>query len=329
MNILLIKRHDENQHLILPDVASELRRFGVRAADVWDLAPRLRHRIWSLGQKTAVISFLPIKQFRPDWAVIWQQAASDKVKEYDVLQAAGISIPKQVALYESVVPDLSGFGEYVVVKPARGARGAAIRVMRRNKARWRPISIDSFSTSGVNETLIAQEYIHTGPWPISYRVATVFGEPIYALRITANTTRPPIDYSSDRPNVFAGKTIVASSKGCTMDANVDQDILEFAKKVHTAFPNVPLLGTDIVRSKETGKLYALEVNSGGWTFHLANERYEQVKKNFGIDLKLQFGGAKAVARGIYRRLFWQKGAEFKNSKIKASVNETTLEGVSV
>lgn len=329
MNILLVKRHDENQHLTLPHVALELRRLGVRAADVWDLAPRLRHRIWSLGQSTAVISFLPIKQFRPDWAIIWQQGVSDKVKEHDLLQAAGISVPKQVALYKGVEPDLSGFGEYVVVKPARGACGAVIRVMRRNKARWRPVSIDHFSTSDINEALIAQEYIHTGPWPISYRVATVFGEPIYALRITASTTRPPIDYSSDRPNVFAGKTIVASSKGCVMDTNVDADILTFAQKVHTAFPNVPLLGTDIVRCKETGELYTLEVNSGGWTFHFANERYEQVKREFAIDLRMQFGGAKAVARGIYRRLFWQKGAEFKDSKIKAFVNETTLEGASV
>lgn len=329
MNVLLIKRHDENQHLILPEVASELRRLGVRAADVWDLAPRLRHRIWSLGQTTAVISFLPIKQFKPDWAVIWQQAASDKVKEHDVLQSAGIPVPKQVALYEGIEPDLSGFGEYVVVKPARGACGAVIRVMRRNKARWRPVSVDNFTTSNFNEALVAQEYIHTGPWPVSYRVATVFGEPIYALRITASNARPPIDYSSENSNAFAGKTIVASSKGCVMDTSVDADILKFAQKVHLAFPNVPLLGTDIVQSHKTGKLYALEVNSGGWTFHFANERYEQVKKNFGIDLKLQFGGTKAVARGIYRRLFWQKGAEFKDSKIKASVNETTLEGVSV
>ncbi len=329
MNILLVIRHDENQHLVLPEVARELRQLGIRSRVVWDRPATLKHRIWTLGQPTAVVSVLPIRQFMPSWATIWQQAESNKVKEHDLLQAAGISVPKQIALYQGIEPDLSEFGEYVVVKPSRGACGAAIRMMRRNKARWRPITIENFSINEINETLIAQEYIHTGPWPISYRVATVFGEPIYALRITASKKRPPIHYDFENPNVFAGKTIVASSKGCTMDTNVDSEVLEFAKKVHSAFPDLPLLGTDVVRSHDTGKLFALEVNSGGWTFHLANERYDQVKKEFGIDLRTQFGGAKAVARGIYNRLFWQKEAEFKNSKIKTFVNKTTLEGASV
>ena len=89
-----------------------------------------------------------------------------------------------------------------------------------------------------------------------------------------------------------------------MDSNVPDDVIEFAKIVHRAFPTLPLLGTDILREESSGKLYALEVNSNGWTFHIANEKRKQVQKDFGVDLYSQFGGAKAIARGIYQRLFW-------------------------
>ena len=97
-------------------------------------------------------------------------------------------------------------------------------------------------------------------------------------------------------------TIVASSKGCTMDEEVPQEVVELARRAHTAFPTVPVLGSDIVRDCRTGQLYVLEVNAVGSAFHLDSIRARQFKEQFGIDLSLQFGGVKAVARGIHRHL---------------------------
>ena len=305
MNVLLVLHTDENQHLVLPDVAKELRHLGVRSRVVWDVEPDLKHRLWTLGQPTAVVSFTLLRKFIPAWAMIWQQARLTKIGEYEVLSRAGIPTPKTKPLYRDSEPDLSDFDEYVVVKPARGGCGAFARIMRRGRARWRPLEVNRVN-SGVNEALIAQEYIHTGPWPTSYRVATVFGEAIYALRITADRKRKPMEYAkgSVGAHMFAGHSIVASSKGCTMDAQVPDDVIEFAKAVHLAFPTIPLLGTDIVREESTGKLYVLEVNASGWTFHLANKIREEVERDFGVDLYSQFGGPKAVARGILNRLSW-------------------------
>ena len=327
MNILLVLHDDENQHLILPEVVKEFSKLGIRSRTVWDIEPKLKHRLWTLGRPTKVVSLVLLRRFMPDWAEIWQQIKYDKIQESSMFEQAGIPTPKFKPLYMDAEPDLSEFGEYVVVKPARGGCGAFVRVMRRNKVYWRPVAVNRVK-SGINNALIVQEYIHTGPWPVSYRVGTIFGEPIYALHIKADRMREPFnDNVGLSPKFFEGKTVVASSKGCTMDGDVPEDVMEFARRIHWIFPTIPLLGIDIVREHHTGKLYALEVNSGGWTFHLANEKKERIQNEFGLDLLKQFGGAKAIARGIYNRLFWKnEEQEISTPGFEIEKAETELQG---
>ena len=303
----MVRHTGQNQHLLLPEVMKELHRRGVRSQPVWDVESRPKHRLWTLGLPTAIVSLLPIRRFLPGWATIWQQVGYDKIREYAVLEHAGVPVPNWRPLYQNQVPDLSGFGEYVVVKPARGAYGAFVRVMRRDRVRWQPWKIERLGAA--DGPMVVQEYVHTGPWPTCYRVSTIFGEPIYALRTVADRTRKPIKHDGGYPRVFEGRTIVAGSKRCTMDTQVPEDVIEFARRTHAAFLTVPLLGVDIVREQGTGKLYVLEVNSNGGTFHLTSDTGRQVEREFGLDLCAQFGGAKAVARGIHRRLAQAQGNE--------------------
>ncbi len=311
MNLLLVNHGEENQHVILPDVVNELAKLGgpYRCRLVGDVPPRAKHRIWTLGLPTVVISMRAVTavelRFVPSWATVWRQAAYDKVQECEFLQRAGIPVPKWAAIDEASRPDLTGFGEFVVVKPAHGSRGALVRVMRRDRVRWRPLEVEwhAFTdTRGTSSRLLVQEYVHTGAWPISYRVGTIFGEPIYAWRMVASQTRPPFPEGKPDSAFFDGRTIVATSKGCRVDDLVPQDVLQLARMAHGAFPDVPLLGTDIIRDDTTGKLYVLEVNSSGGTFHLTSVVRERILKETGIDLLSQFGGAPAVARGIHQRL---------------------------
>ena len=190
----------------------------------------------------------------------------------------------------------------MVVKPALGGRGAFVMVMRRNKVSYRPLRTEAMNNA-LSPALIAQEYIHTGAWPTSYRVGSVFGEPIYAFRSIASSAREPFVGFSFDANFFSRKSIVATAKGCMRDGEVLDDVIKLASQAHQAFPNVPLLGIDIVRDFRTHKLYVLEVNACGRTYQLAEEFVKQNLDNFGLDLRKQFGGIKAVARGIYNRLF--------------------------
>ena len=326
VNVLLVTHRDENQHLILPQVLREVETLGgghrlrlvrdsgkrLRRFLIWQLYHTL-HRLWTLGQPTVVISMrralaVPYRKFAPRWATIWQQLPMDKIQEFTVLDEAGIPIPRWAAVRRDYQPDLSAFGEFVVVKPADGAKGAFVRVMRRSRVSWRPFQVKwrplyagTDLSETVSEALVVQDYIHTGPWPICYRVGTVFGEPIYAWRVTADRSRKAFDPSLEGSRFFDGRTIVAPSTGSTLDTEVPNDILDFARRAHTAFPNVPCLGVDIVREESTGKLYALEVHVSGGTFHLTSPMRDRLSDT-EIDLDAQFGGAAAVARGIHGRV---------------------------
>lgn len=312
MNLLLVTHGEEQQHQLLPDVVHAVRKLApdVRCRLVHDCAPRLKHRLWTLRRRTAVVSMRPVwswptPRFTPDWAVLWQQAPLDKVQEYAQLERAAIPVPRWTALGRHAAPSLSAFSPFVVVKPASGALGALVRIKRRDRVRWEPsvVRVNPLSRGeAISETLIVQEYIHTGPWPTSYRVGTVFGEPIYALRVLADRNRKPFEERPRDARAFSNRTIVASSRGSTFDGTVPEDVIQFARQVHAAFPAVPLLGTDIVRDCDTGQLYVLEVNAAGWTFHLTSVAHERFLRESGIDLRTQFGGATAVARGLVGRL---------------------------
>ena len=300
MNVLLVTREDENQWEIFPQVAEELRRIGVRCRLVHEVTPQLKHWAWTLGLPTTIVSFLPLRRFIPSWGTVWQQEWLGKIEECRRLETAGVPVPKWRPVYPEQEPDLSGFSDFVVVKPNRGAYGAYVRVMRRGKVRFRPLSVRGKEPS---EALIAQEYIHTDPWPISYRVGTVFGEPIYAWRVQASRDREPFDNSKQGSEFFEGRSIIASSKeSSTFDLEVPEDVLALARRSHRAFPTIPLLGADIIREASTGKLYVLEVNANGWTFNLTSETGRSIQQESGFDLFTQFGGGKTIARGLHRRL---------------------------
>ncbi len=320
MNILIVKHYPENQHEILPQVIEELKKLdgGHRYQLVYDLKPRLKHFLWALGQPTCVVSVYRLRAFKPQWATIWTQKMITKSQEYEILDRAGISVPRWAKLTADHQPDLSDFSDYVVVKPDWGCCGAMIRIRSKNTVRWERLPDLEKAGSRLNETLIVQDYIHTGPWPVSYRVGTIFGEPIYAWRTIGDKSRPPFEERKRNARFFNGRSIVSNTKRSSFDSEVPEDVIHFARKVHSAFPSIPLLGMDIIRSADTGKLYALDMNTTGNTFHLTSDTGKSIAREFNLDLGAQFGGAKAIARGIYQRLFQQKEAEFKDSLEGAS-----------
>ncbi len=81
---------------------------------------RLSPRLWTLGFPTTVISMRPLWHFVPTWATVWQQVAYDKIQECELLERAGVLVPAWRPLYKDREADLSGLGEYVVVKDRSG-----------------------------------------------------------------------------------------------------------------------------------------------------------------------------------------------------------------
>ncbi len=52
----------------------------------------------------------------------------------------------------------------------------------------------------------------------------------------------------------------------------------------------------MVRSASDGRLYLLEVNSLGYTWHFSSPTGRRLQESFGIDLEAQFDGRQKAAR---------------------------------
>ena len=243
---------------------------------------------------TLAISFRDPRYFRPSLKAFYHGQGLRKSEELTALERAGIPVPRWTLLRRGERPELEGFGPYLVSKPDRGAIGAKVRIRKTSRVRWSPPDTDRVAKLGdpVDDNLL-QEFIYTGAWPVSYRVTTLFGRVLFALRCEAENGRRPVndrwDFKGD------GVSIVASAMGSRYELSDDPEVIRLGERAHAAFPEIPLLGVDIVRDCETGRLYVLEVNSDGWSWHFSSTRGLSVQKMWSIDLEGQFDGIRKAA----------------------------------
>jgi amino acid adenylation domain-containing protein len=209
-----------------------------------------------------------------------------KSEEYIALERAGIPVPKWTLLTEDSVPDLSEFDDFIVKKPDHGGRGAEVKIIRKHRIRWKPVMTRS---AGDCSSFILQRFIYTGPRPVCYRVNTLFGKVLYSKKYEVPDDRPAWTGPEDKE--FSGRSIVASSPDSRVAANYDEEIIRFGERAHSAFPDIPLLGFDIVREIPSGKLFVLEANAIGyvWSFYTGQEA------SYGFSSERQFDGIRKAA----------------------------------
>jgi hypothetical protein len=248
---------------------------------------------------TMVFSPALVRGFQPRRGRVFQGLPLTKSQEYLALDRLGVAVPLWTQVTPTAMGDLGPFGSYVVFKPDAGMKGAAVRIMRKDRVRWRPVVADiSQAFDPTNQTWIVQDFVYTGPWPVSYRVTTLFGETLFAVRIEADRARRPLEHRRD----FAGKheragvSIVSAGRGCVMSMSDDPEVLALACRAHAAFPGVPLLGVDVLRDADTGRLYVCEVNAIGLVWHFASEPGRRAQREFGLDFDAQFDGRRKAAR---------------------------------
>jgi amino acid adenylation domain-containing protein len=214
-----------------------------------------------------------------------------KSEEYRILERAGVPVPKWVVLEDGLPPDLSGFGAYVVRKPDYGAKGAEVRIVRRERVRWKPIVT---SAAGPSPRLLVQEFVYTGAWPVSYRVNTLFGRMLYSIVITANKARQALTGPEDfdaRGDARKSVSIVSNARDSSAVFCTDQDVIALGERAARAFPDVPLLGVDILKNALTGRLAVTEVNSLGHNWNFGPEFLAAIR----VDVERQFDGVRRAA----------------------------------
>src|SRR5262249_7364655 len=66
-----------------------------------------------------------------------------------------------------------------------------------------------------------------------------------------------------------------------IEFSVPEEVLEFATLVNRAFTEIPLQACDILREKETGILYIVEINAGGNTWDFSSRRVAEARTRLG------------------------------------------------
>ncbi len=300
VDVLLVGRrrlgHLDDFHAI----AAEIRRI---APDVRPhvLHDRLYNRLRSELIRRPALTVAPVapRYIRPACGDVCHGQVMSKSQECRRLAAAGLPVPRWVRLTKDSAVDLESFGPYVVVKPDFGARGAEVKIQRRGKVRWKPPQTQRAISQG-DDALIVQEFIYTGPWAASYRVGIFFGQPLFSWKVEASHDRRPLA----GPTSFRGGTggggisIVATSLDAAYTLVAEPDVLQLARRAHAAFPTIPLLGVDIVRQQPSRKLYVLEVNACGYTWHLSSPMGRSMQQAHQLDLHGQFDALKRAAEAV-------------------------------
>jgi acyl carrier protein len=213
-----------------------------------------------------------------------------KSEEYTALEKAGIPVPRWAMVTEGVTPDLSAFDEYVVRKPDYGGMSAEVLIVKKDRVKWKPITTRA---AGTSYSMIVQQFIYTGERPVGYRVNTLFGRVLYSMKHSANEDRPALTSTAELSTAVTQKgfSISASAQGGHSELSFDEDVIRLAERAHAAFPDIPLLGFDIIREVPSGKLYVLEANAIGyvWSFH------SRQAANYGFSFEEQFDGARKAA----------------------------------
>jgi hypothetical protein len=177
---------------------------------------------------------------------------------------------------------------------ARAARTCASSAARKRAGQRRTRLSEDFG--GPFNPRLAQEFVYTGPWPHSYRVATLFAQTLWSLRIEASHARAPLCSRSD----FHGQSIVSSGQGCSLAPWNDSAVIALAERASAALPHVPLLGVDILRDADTGELFVIELNSLGYSWPFSSAAGRRAQAEFGFDLSAQFDGRRKAARLLAR-----------------------------
>lgn len=221
----------------------------------------------------------------------------DKLVQQDVFRRNGIPTPAALPFHPGMKLDPILFGEFVVLKPLdlkRTSQGIGIKLFRRR-------TLEAISAQRLGQLMlpgdyIVQRYVDTGAQLKWFRVCSFLGSPLYSFYAISKTVRPPLS-SSDEVLFDA---VIASNFNTDqhMQMYAPPAVIEMAKKVHAALPDIPLLGMDIIIEERTERLFVLECNAGGNTWHFSSEVARDWREAHGKQI-LEPGHLDANQRGRF------------------------------
>lgn len=222
------------------------------------------------------LTFCPsrLSNFRPQRGAVFCGQFLPKSEQLRRLAKAGIRVPSWSVLKPGRVYGEAEWGRFVIVKPdAFGAAtaGRGVELVRTASLAFLPRMFHAPDHPGAKGAMLVQKFIDSGERTEDYRVLTLFGRPLYALKRIALTPREDLDRTGrDRTRTGVATNVEAGPR--ELQYCYDPKVLAFAARTYAAIPEVPLQAVDITREQATGRLYCLEINPGGNTWNVTDAR---------------------------------------------------------
>lgn len=283
-NLILVHQETKQDRADYEEIA---RRVDARVFIVDTKDAALRDPGFDPGAPTLTVSPMPIKRFAPPRGPVCQGFEHPKSEQYARLSQLGLPVPRWIHIHESTTLRAQDWGPYVVVKPDLGRKGAEIFIKRTGRVRYRAPGF------------LAQQFVYTGRWPVNYRVVTLFGRALMSWRCEADHRFVPLESRWDF-KARGGITVVSNKKDSRYTLAAEADVIALAERAHAAFPDQPLLGTDIVRDADSGELFVLECNPRGDAWLISSAMGRMIEQANGLDFGAQFG-ALAIAAEVLAR----------------------------
>lgn len=294
-----MRRPTKNLILLNQPGAQDRRDFEEIAARIAEAAPEIRVRVVRVTGGTDEIpetfwrdpsfsvSMLLPRHFRPERGPFYHGFPVPKLVQARKFAEAGIAVPATLRYRPGAELDPSSWGEHVILKtavPLATSQGDAVFLLPTRRV---PALAPKLFPAGHRgrEVLIVQRFIDTGDCPESYRVLTLFGEPLLAMVYRSKNARPPLDAPEDELIGGPFASNVDPHFSCMLMEGND-DVLDFARRAAAAMPRIPLQGLDIIRDRHSGKLYVLEANPGGNTWHFSSKLAEEGRKEISREERI-------------------------------------------
>lgn len=299
-NLILVHQPDRQDPRDFFEIAALVEEMApdIAAFVVYNSALNTLTRKKAATLPTLIVSPGELDIFRPARGKIYAGKFIPKSEQMKRFSEANLPVP--ATMKWDGKSSLDSLGELILLKPdvETASLGKGISLLWRNELE-RNQGVAS-SISGREVTL--QTYIHTGAYPVSYRVHTLFGEPLLAYKKTSTVRGPdPAAAGIDLTGVVFQPR---RPTGQTMEICREADVLALARRAYAAMPDIPLHGCDIVREAKTGQLYILEINAGGNTWIFSSDGRDgvyvsAVRKGLGLnDLTEPFSAFQTAAAAL-------------------------------
>jgi hypothetical protein len=254
---------------------------------------------WQVRRPSLVFSPLYLFSYVPRGGAVFSGQFLGKHEQMRRLSEIDILTPRTAVLSPETSFDPKEWGDHVIVKPDNSNSGNGVRLVRTADlaARYDDLITLAHDERYPNARMLVQPFIDNAEdgYPIEYRVLTVFGRAIYAVRGGWATVRRPIEEIAADP-----MGVIATNSSEHMGSRVraicnDAAVVSLGERTHQAFPECAVLGVDIVRDRESGQLYVLEVNPHGNVWLLSSTLAKTFDPQHIRDRYAQFNALDRVA----------------------------------